>query len=146
MLNLSLKLFQGLFGLLIFTTAIGKLLDNRGFAEVIATYEFGLPETVLLPLALSVSLVELALALFITKSKNQVLCGQFVLAMHVGYTVLALSSILRGLELQNCGCFGVFLARPLSWQTVAEDSILTALSVVYWLLAKKCHSRGAPHG
>ena len=30
------------FGVLMTTTAVGKLLDNRGFAEVIATYQFGM--------------------------------------------------------------------------------------------------------
>ena len=34
----------------------------------------------------------------------------------------------RGLGLENCGCFGVFLARPLEWYTPLEDAVLIAAS------------------
>ena len=42
-----LRLFLGL---LFTATGLAKLLDNRGFAEVIASYQLGLPGLLLLPL------------------------------------------------------------------------------------------------
>ena len=123
---------RSFFILLLLTTAIGKLLDNRGFAEVISTYQFGIPETLLLPLGLSVSLFELALAGGVIANIRMKFCAQLVILMHVGYTVLAVITNLRGLDLPNCGCFGIFLARPMTWATVLEDSILTLLSVIFY--------------
>jgi hypothetical protein len=34
----------------------------------------------------------------------------------------------RGLGLENCDCFGVFLARPLEWYAPIEDAALIAAS------------------
>jgi hypothetical protein len=39
-------------------TGLAKLLDNRGFAQVIASYQLGLPGLFLLPLGLCISLAE----------------------------------------------------------------------------------------
>jgi hypothetical protein len=54
-------------------------------------------------------------------------------AMHFAYAGWSAVALLRGLRLDNCGCFGVFLARPLGWETVAEDMVMVGLSL--WLLA-----------
>jgi uncharacterized membrane protein YphA (DoxX/SURF4 family) len=111
------------------TTALGKLLDNRGFAAVIATYQFPIPEPLLLPLGLVVSLVELAIGLAILTGFQLRRAALFTVAVHVGYLSLAVITNLRGIALVNCGCFGVFLARPMTWYTVLEDAILLALSL-----------------
>ena len=58
-------------------------------------------------------------------------------AMHLAYTVWSAAAILRGLRLADCGCFGVFLARPLVWRTVAEDLVMTGLSVALVALARR---------
>lgn len=126
----SLRVF---FIILLITTAIGKLLDIQGFALVIDTYQFHIPYIALAPLALAVALFELFLGLALFARYRLRECAILIILMHVGYTVLATTSNLRGLELDNCGCFGVFLARPLTWFTVLEDLTLTALSVLfYW--------------
>jgi uncharacterized membrane protein YphA (DoxX/SURF4 family) len=49
--------------ILFISTAIGKLLDNRGFALVIDSYQLGIPESNLLGLALSISLLELIIGI-----------------------------------------------------------------------------------
>lgn len=118
-----------LFCVLMLTTALGKLLDNRGFAAVIATYQFPIPEPLLLPLGLVVSLVELAIGLAILTGFQLRRAALFTVAVHVGYLSLAVITNLRGIALVNCGCFGVFLARPMTWYTVLEDAILLALSL-----------------
>ena len=42
----------------------------------------------------------------------------------------AVITLWRGLALANCGCFGVFLARPLTRQTVLEDVVMLGLSLL----------------
>jgi uncharacterized membrane protein YphA (DoxX/SURF4 family) len=131
-----------LFCVLMLTTALGKLLDNRGFADVIATYQFPIPEPLLLPLGLIVSLVELAIGFAILTGFQLRSAALGTVAVHVGYLSLAVITNLRGIELTNCGCFGVFLARPMTWGTVIEDAILLALSLgLLWTLSAPRPSR-----
>lgn len=124
-------------GLLFLATSIGKLLDNRGFAEVIGTYQLGIPDGVLLPAALGVSLLELGIGLHILLGRALRLSVLGTLCFHVGYTTLAVVTLHRDIPIANCGCFGVFLARPLAWSTVIEDAVLVAISVVCLLLVNK---------
>lgn len=126
---LALRLF---IGFVLLATAAAKLADVRGFAAVLRTYE-AFPEGALLPLAVAVPLAELALASWLLSGWRLAGAAAAALAMHVLYAGWAAATILRGLELPNCGCFGVFLARPLGWRTVAEDVVMAGLSG--WLLA-----------
>ena len=131
------NLFKGLkvfFILLLALTAVGKLLDNRGFAEVIISYQFGLPGWLALGLCLAVSLFELFLAIALILGIYQRYCGILLILMHAGYTLLSIISIQRGLQLTNCGCFGVFWQRPLGWGTVVEDLVLMGLSILFYTL------------
>ena len=131
------NLLQGLkvfFILLLLSTAIGKLLDNRGFAEVIVSYQFGLSTSVALVLGLAVSLFELFLAMALIRGVYLRCCGILLILMHAGYALLAITSIARSLNLTNCGCFGVFWQRPLNWGTVVEDLVLMGLSILFYVL------------
>ncbi len=126
---LILKYF---FALLVIATGVGKLLDNRGFADVILTYQFGIPHLLAMVLGLVVSMFELFLGIFIVLEKKQNRNAVLLILMHFGYVLLATLSNLRGLNLQNCGCFGVFWGRPLTWWTVIEDLILMLFSVLFY--------------
>jgi uncharacterized membrane protein YphA (DoxX/SURF4 family) len=55
--SLLLIVIRYFLGVLFMATGIGKLLDNRAFAQVIATYQLAIPESLLLPLALSIALL-----------------------------------------------------------------------------------------
>ena len=123
--------------LLFLATGTGKLLDNRGFARVLASYQFGLSETLLLPLALVISLTELAIGINILLGRGLSQNILATLCFHLAYASLAVTTLLRGISLANCGCLGVFLARPLRWMTVAEDLMLAAISLVCWLLLRR---------
>lgn len=124
--------------------SIGKLLDNRGFAEVLGTYRL-LPDVVLLPTALFVSLGELLLGLCLAAGVRLNTCAAVVLGINTGYLFLAIGTLLRGLPIANCGCFGVFLARPLTIWTVVEDGFLVAASLAFFFLQRghyaKSHSK-----
>ena len=164
MSKISFKILRFFHFTLFSSTAIGKLLDNRGFAEVIASYQFGIPRALLLPLALTISLAELCLAIAIMSApfrnnephsslssplssrisrrlsgclNNQNNISAICFAVNIAYLLLAVVSLERGLTLKNCGCFGVFIARPLSNQTVIEDAILASLSAAYFLLSRR---------
>ena len=40
------------------------------------------------------------------------------------WTGLGLQGLLRGLEVANCGCFGLYLTQRLSWFVLAQDGLL----------------------
>lgn len=139
-MKILLRIFQFFIALLLLTTAIGKLLDNRGFAEVLLTYDL-FPEAVLLPLALGMSLFELFLSLWIFSGIKLKYASFIAVILHIQLVVVVISSNLRELNIPNCGCFGVFWARPMNWGTVVEDSLLTVICIVLYLLARRLSDR-----
>ena len=131
---LALKYF---FIFLLFFTSIGKLLDVPGFAEVIATYQLGVSGHLATGLGLGLALFELELAFYMIRKPLSATVGPLLTLMHSAYTLLAIITVSRGIELDNCGCFGVFLARPLTSITIVEDLVLTGLYVMYWWLSHR---------
>jgi hypothetical protein len=123
-------------GLVLVATGAGKLLDIRGFAEILRSYEI-LPAGSLLPLAVAVPMAELALAFWLFSGRRLVGAGAASAGMHLAYAAWSAAALMRGLSLSNCGCFGVFLARPLTGQTVAEDLVMVALSVALAVCARR---------
>lgn len=121
---------------ILLATAAGKLLDVRGFAEVLRTYE-AFPDALLLPIAIAVPLAELALAVWLFSGRNLFAAGAVAAGMHLLYAGWSGVSLLRGLKPANCGCFGVFLARPLGWSTVAEDLVLTGAALALAALSRE---------
>jgi hypothetical protein len=114
-------------------TGIGKLLDLPGFVAVLTQYRL-LPAALLWPAAVGVVGVELGIALGLVLPRWQrraALAAAGLAAFNGAVMVLTLG---RGIALENCGCFGVFLARPLRWTSPLED---LALMVLALLLARR---------
>ncbi len=124
-----------LIGIVLLATGVGKLLDVAGFAEVLRTYD-ALPESWLPAFAAAVPIAEVLLALWLFTGRRLAAASMASAAMHLAYAAWSAAALMRGLRLANCGCFGVFLARPLTGQTVAEDLVMVALSVVLLVLAR----------
>ncbi len=124
-------------GSLVLASGIGKALDLVGFAEVIATYRLGLPEEFLWPVALGVSALELVLGAWLLTGWRLREAARLSMALNAGYFVLLTSALWRGLKLNNCGCFGVFLARPLRWYSPLEDAVLILVSYLLFRSARK---------
>jgi uncharacterized membrane protein YphA (DoxX/SURF4 family) len=133
-----LRIFVG--GILL-ATGIGKLLDVPGFMGVIATYRV-LPEASYAFIAVFMVVLELRLAEWIFRGRG---VGNFGLraaglvsaGLHICFTFWAVLALVRGLDIPNCGCFGVFWARPLTWTTVIEDLVMVAASFGIWRLARE---------
>ena len=135
-MQIWIKILQFFIAFLLLTTSIGKLLDNRGFAEVLLTYDL-FPESILLPLALCMSLFELFLSLWIFSGIKLNYSSLAAAFLHFYLLGLAVISNLRDLNIPNCGCFGVFWARPMTWGTVGEDLILLVVCIILFVLVKK---------
>jgi uncharacterized membrane protein YphA (DoxX/SURF4 family) len=122
-------------GVIVLGAGVGKALDLPGFIGVTKTYELGLPEWALWAGGAAVTLFELVLGAWILSGWRLRKAALLAVVMNTGYLVLLTSALWRGLELQNCGCYGVFLARPLRWYTPLEDLFLIAVSVALFYLS-----------
>ena len=115
-------------GLLILFTGVGKALDLAGFAAIVTTYQLGLSGAQLWFAAYGVTAFELLLGGWLLSGWGLRRAGWAALLLNLSYGVLLTASLLRGLELSNCGCFGVFFAQPLRWYSPLEDVLLMAAS------------------
>ena len=125
-----------LLGALLLTTAGGKLLDLAGFAKVVGTYRI-LPDWLLLPAGLGLALAELALAIALVAGFRLAEMALAAAALHVVFLLWSALALTRGLEIANCGCFGVFWARPLTKWTLLEDLLLAAACLGLWRGARR---------
>jgi hypothetical protein len=120
-----------LYGLLLVGMATGQLVSFDAFRRALGRYDvFGdaaWPAVVVL-------IVELAAALGLLASVSVPrliarAAGIAGLGVAGFWSVLAAQAFARGLELDNCGCFGAYLAQPLRWWVLVEDAYML---VVAW--------------
>jgi uncharacterized membrane protein YphA (DoxX/SURF4 family) len=124
-------------GALIFATGAGKALDIAGFAEIIRTYRLGLADDLLLPIGFGIAALELGLGTWLFAGRWLIGAARLSIAVNAGYCLLLTSALWRGLDLDNCGCFGVHLASPLRWYSPLESLALVSASYLLRRLARK---------
>lgn len=129
-----LRIFMGTF---LLASAVGKALDVQGFVEVVRTYEMGLSLGSRWAAAIATIGIEAGLGLWILSGRNISASALASLALNAGYFVFLASTLMRGVHVPNCGCFGVFLPRPLGPDTLVEDLILCVFSWGLYALAKR---------
>ncbi|MGH7232312.1 MAG: MauE/DoxX family redox-associated membrane protein [Nitrospiraceae bacterium] len=131
LLRWSLRFFIG--GIFL-ASAVGKALDLSGFIEVLRTYK-AWPDAALVPVAVTVIGIEFAVGLWLLSGWRLRTVALVAAGLNAMYALWMIISLLRGLELQNCGCFGVFFPQPLRWYSPIEDLALVALCYVLFRLA-----------
>lgn len=102
-----------------------------GFIGVVDSYQ-SLPAMLITPAAWALMLTELGLALVLLSGRQLVLVAWLLIAMHFMYLIWTTAALVRGLDLANCGCFGVYLPRPLRWYSPLEDLFLMLVAIAFW--------------
>jgi hypothetical protein len=118
--------------------ALGQLLSWIDFNDIIVTY--GLGSGVSSTLAPLLTGLEIFAAVGLLQSRPQLRlwASYAALAATVIWAALAVQAFVRGLALDNCGCFGRFLGQPLRWWILLEDVAFVALAVyVYRKLTRR---------
>lgn len=123
-------------GLLLLITGIGKLLDVQGFISIIDTYQVS-PDWMQPPLAVLIVGSELKIAESLQRGNNVRAAAIASTILHALFSIVAVTTLLRGIAVPNCGCFGVFMGRPLTWQTLFEDICLLGASIALVLLSNR---------
>lgn len=138
-----LRIFLGLF---LLAAGAGKGVGIPGFVEVIETYRTGLPLWGRWAVAIAISLLETGLGLWILSGRRTAAGALVAFFLNIGYFALLAMTLLRGIDVPNCGCFGMFLPRPLTPETLLEDLLLCGFSWGLYLLARdERRSSGSGH-
>ena len=132
---------QFLIGGIFFGSALAKAFDLPGFIEILKTYE-AFPASTLWPLAILVTGGELFLGVWILSGYRLVTSALLGAFINMVYAIWMAITLLRGLNLRNCGCFGVFFPQPLTWLSPIEDLVLVAICC---LLAYLMKTQDSPH-
>ena len=130
-MNLALRI---VLGLILTATGIAKFMNLEGFEAILHSYRI-LPQGLYWPAALAISTSELAVGLWLFWGRHLRLAALSSLALHCTYAVLTGYILMRGIPIINCGCFGAYFARPLSWMTVGQNLLLAGLSFALAQLA-----------
>lgn len=126
-----------LLGLFLLASAIGKLLDVSGFVAIIKTYEVGLPLTLRWISAIGLIIAETMIGFWILSGWQTGRGALGSVFLNCGYLIFLSITLMRGIDVPNCGCFGVFLSRPLTLTTLIEDFVLILLSGCLYLMEKR---------
>ena len=124
-----------LLGLILLAASIAKLSNLPGFVAVLHSYRF-LPQGLHWPAAIIIAVSELVIGSWLCWGRHLRQAAWTAAALHCAYAGFATFMLLRRVPILNCGCFGSFLARPLSWMTVGQNLLLVALSLLLVRLAR----------
>ncbi len=116
-------------GFVLVASGIGKALDIPGFVGVLAAYDL-LPALGNAVLAYCLPIVELAVGAALLSGFFLTLTAWAAAGLHALLLISVSISLWRGLNIANCGCFGVFWPRPLGFQTFVEDAVMLGLSLL----------------
>jgi uncharacterized membrane protein YphA (DoxX/SURF4 family) len=120
-------------GLVLAAAGIAKLMNLEGFVAVLHSYHI-MPRGHV-PAAIAISASELSVGLWLLWGRHLRFAALSSLALHSAYACFTSYILLRGIPIINCGCFGAYFARPLSWMTVAQNLLLAGLSFALARLA-----------
>ena len=113
--------------------ALGKALDLPGFVQVLETYQL-FPAWSWWPLAIAAVAGEALLGVWLLMGWRLEVAAWLTALVAASYGVILTITLARGITLENCGCFGVFLARRLVWHSPLEDVAMLAASCLLAVL------------
>ena len=130
------RLLRVIVGGIFLASALGKSLDLPGFVKVLVTYH-AFPDWTLWPIAFFITGIEWVLGVWILSGWRLAIGSLAGLVLNLAYTMWMTLSLLRGLDLPNCGCYGVFFPQPLRWYSPLEDLVLVGMCYALWKSARK---------
>lgn len=131
---------------LLLAMATGQILSLQEFAEIIETYQFG-PSPFAWPLAIAMIAAELLGGIALLGAQKWRRAGaDATFAVAIAWTLLATQAFARGLEVENCGCFGAFFGQELRWYVLVQDALFVASAAWLWLRSGRAAARVATPG
>ncbi|MGH8556627.1 MAG: MauE/DoxX family redox-associated membrane protein [Methylococcales bacterium] len=122
-------------GFILMATGLGKVLDIPGFVTVIEAYQL-FPHRAAVLLAYILPFIELGTGFCLASGRFLLSGASLAVGLHAVMIGAVVITLIRGIPVENCGCFGVFFARPLSYTTLIEDLVMLAMSGWVWINAR----------
>jgi hypothetical protein len=112
-------------GALYVAMAAGQLASWPAMPDILEAYDAAPPAALPWLAAGLIGGELLAAAWLLARPRSAGLAPAWVYAaVAVAWTVLGVQAYLRGLAVDNCGCFGSYLPQRLTWFTLAQDGLL----------------------
>ena len=118
-------------GVVCLASALGKSLDLRGFVEVLVTYQL-FPDQMVWPIAFGLTGLEWVLGVWVLAGWRIQAAALLALILYGLYAAGLVLTLFRGIDLPNCGCYGVFFPQPLRWYSPLEDLVLVGMCYALW--------------
>jgi hypothetical protein len=126
---------------LLLAQGLGKLAAPTGYFAALARFR-ALPTSAVVAVGMAFLATEILsglglLGAALNRAPNRKLAlvaAVGALAISVGYATLIVQAYVRGLQIDNCTCFGVFLAQRLSPWVIAQEASMLAWTG--WLVAR----------
>jgi uncharacterized membrane protein YphA (DoxX/SURF4 family) len=120
-------LLKALLVLVFGAAGVGKLTDRKGTREEVAA--FGVPAALAPPVAFTLPLLELAVALAIAVPATAPWGVAGGLALLLAYTAAIAVNLLLGRN-PACECFGPLLVTPIGWKPLVRNLLLAAAALL----------------
>ncbi len=118
-------------GAVCLASALGKSLDLVGFVQVLVTYRF-FADWALWPVAFGITGLEWVLGVWLLLGWRLQTGALLALILYTLYAAGLVVTLFRGIDLPNCGCYGVFFPQPLRWYSPLEDMVLVGMCYALW--------------
>ncbi|WP_432250780.1 MauE/DoxX family redox-associated membrane protein [Streptomyces sanyensis] len=118
--------------------AVGQLASFEHMPRILAAYGLvtGPASTVLAAALIAGELV--CGTWFLSRPRSKALAPVWVYTgVSVVWTVLAVQAYARGLAVDNCGCFGVYLTQHLSWVVLVQDAAALLYAALLFRSARR---------
>ena len=122
--------------LLLLAMSIGQLASFATFVEIIELYSVGNPLIVSVALLVFQLLSVPALLSLRLSPAMSVLSRYSVIIIPLLWSILAFQAIIRGIAIDNCGCFGSYLSQPLSASVVYQDLVFSVWGMYSFFLIR----------
>jgi hypothetical protein len=106
---------------------ISKILRPVPFVSALRQYRV-LPSALVRPVAISVPLLEVGLAIFLVLSKGNWLAASFSACLLLAFSVAMGFNLVQGRAKTPCGCGSLFGRGVISWVLVFRNILLAALA------------------
>jgi len=120
-------------GVLLYAGFMKAIGPSAEFAALISAYKI-LPAALIGPFAIGLPYVEMWVGLFLLFGFYTRQASVATLVLISSFSMALLSSLLRGIDLVSCGCFGADSLSPR--YTIVLDMILLVLSIVSYRQSK----------
>lgn len=139
--KISLLTIRIILGLVFLLSGIGKLMDsgyvNYDLVRLLSTEFYWIIEYAA-AIIISISIIELLLALFLLWGKYLKTVFGISLIMLLGFTSVLGYFYLDGMNVASCGCFGALGIGGGMEFTLIRNFVLMALIIVaYWVMSSK---------